>query len=345
GVEVAAAVPLQRARGIRGIGESRQVGHGLLEGGHKSHGSLQSPGKGVAFKAGIEIVVLRRPMVDAEARAEDGLPVKRVRRPSNTDARIKIQIVGVVQRGVARTWRRIYWSDAQRNVSRMGAEAYAMELIEVKYGRGVVRLVGDSIVFPAEAGTQSERRRSLPFILEIRHVESAAILVAAPGRGEIYLIDLAIQYVRQIVEAERVACGLALIQTDAADLHARLEGVPAVDPGQVIDHSVSRSHFFVRLVVVDRLEIQHVHLVGNHARLRIVEGRAINVDLRFIHHIGRKNVLHRDEIIRRMINGSQKIEQVALWTVNKADVALGAAVESGLFADLVVDAHEPAVFT
>ncbi len=50
-----------------------------------------------------------------------------------------------------------------------------------------------------------------------------------------------------------------------------------------------------------------------------------------------------DEIVGRMIDGLHSIQSVAIGSVDQADVTLGAAIERGRVAELVVE-HEPAKY-
>ena len=54
------------------------------------------------------------------------------------------------------------------------------------------------------------------------------------------------------VKIKDIIGGFALIQSNPADLHSRLEGVAAVNPSQVVDHSVGRAHFVICIDIVDR---------------------------------------------------------------------------------------------
>src|ERR1700674_2642278 len=107
-----------------------------------------------------------------------------------------------------------------------------------------------SIIFPAQSCVDSQIWRDLPLVLEIRHVECAAVLMAAPRRGEGEAVKLAVykaavRAAGGILKRNRVTRCQPLIQTDPANLHSRLERVSAVHPSEVVDNPVSGSDFVI----------------------------------------------------------------------------------------------------
>src|ERR1039458_2822270 len=155
--------------------------------------------------------------------------------------------------------------------------------------------------------------------------------------------------IRHIIRAGKtqgVIRGLPLIQPYPADFHARFEGMPAVGPGQVIDHSVGCADFNVRRVVVESYEVTGAYRKRKGAGLRIVEWRAVDVNLGFIEDIGLERALQRQQVVRRVVDGLQLVRRktAAIRSWYQADVALSTAVECGLIVEPIINSHEPCVF-
>ncbi len=103
-----------------------------------------------------------------------------------------------------------------------------MKFVDVENRSAIIGLMRDPVVFPAESQVESEVGSNLPLILEIRHVESAAILVAAPWGGKGNSEKLSVHESRFIAartvgERKVIVGSLALVQPDPPNLHARLE--------------------------------------------------------------------------------------------------------------------------
>src|SRR5580658_7043567 len=117
----------------------------------------------------------------------------------------------------------------------MRSKANSVKLIEVEYGGGVVRLVGDAIVFVAYSQVNGQRRINLPLILKIRHVEGAPQLMATPGRKVSQRAELRSDHGVVIAGKHKaVVVGLALIEAYSADFHSHLKSVASVRVREVI---------------------------------------------------------------------------------------------------------------
>ena len=150
-----------------------------------------------------------------------------------------------------------------------------MKLIEIENRRCVIGLVRHTIIIPTQSRADREIWSNFPLILKIRHVEHTPQLVAAPWGSKGDPVKRGIRegrFIRSRIVSERkdVVSGLALVQANPPNLHAHLEGVPAVGPGKVIDHSERRSDLDVGIVVVESDEGVRVHRIGKRARLGIV---------------------------------------------------------------------------
>ena len=66
-------------------------------------------------------------------------------------------------------------------------------------------------------------------------------------------------------------------------------------------------------------------------------------DLRFVQHRRGEEVLERNEVIRRVVDGAHRIQH-AVRGANQADVTLRPAIEVRVGAELMVDAQEPGIF-
>ena len=144
-----------------------------------------------------------------------------------------------------------------------------------------------------------------------------------------------------LAKLRTVVGSLPLIEPDSADLHAGLEGVTAVSPDQVINQSVRGSNLDVGRVVVKSHEIIRAYREGKRARLRIVKGRAIDIELRFVEEIRREGVLERQQVVRWMVDGLKFVpgQAAAVGRIDQADVTLGAAVKKSLLVDFVVNSY------
>src|SRR5580692_3390640 len=123
-------------------------------------------------------------MVDAKPSANDALSVKGGWSPSQAHTRIEVFVIRIVQNGILRTGWRVD-RHGERRVKGTRAKASSVKLIEVKDGRPIRSLIRHTVVFPAKSRGYREGGRDLPFILEVRHVESAPETVAAPGRDKV----------------------------------------------------------------------------------------------------------------------------------------------------------------
>src|SRR5216683_3759695 len=108
--------------------------------------------------------------------------------PSEAHARIEIAVIRLIQSGIFRTWWGVY-GYRERSVERARSKASPVELILVEDRRTVVRDIGNSVVVPTNAEVGSEGRRHFPFVLKVRHIHSAAKLMAAPGGDETQFRD------------------------------------------------------------------------------------------------------------------------------------------------------------
>src|SRR5258708_11121145 len=144
-----------------------------------------------------------------------------------------------------------------------------------------------AVVFPTQTRSEGKSGCDLPFILEIRHVEVATQAMAAPRSNEANFIQRRSDHVGFAPEAQGVIRRLALIKPYAPVLHAHLEGVPSVSPNQIVNQTVSRPYLDVRSIVVQTDEGSIcIHSKWKRARLRIVVGRAVDIELCFVEKIG-----------------------------------------------------------
>src|SRR5579872_778124 len=75
----------------------------------------QNP-KRIALESGVQIVILRGAVIDAEARADHRFSLQCAGSPSQSQARIKVHVTGVVQCRVRRTRRGVDGTGARRYV-------------------------------------------------------------------------------------------------------------------------------------------------------------------------------------------------------------------------------------
>src|SRR5580700_9247256 len=121
--------------------------------------------------------------------------------------------------------------------------------------------------------------------------------MAAPGSD---VVDVGQRSLRQrvvITKGQVVIRSLALIQAHAAVLHAGLEGVPTARPDQVVNQAISSPNLDVGAVVVESYEVVGAHRIRESTRLRIVKGRAINVELHLVEESWTEGVLQRQHIV------------------------------------------------
>ena len=132
-----------------------------------------------------------------------------------------------------------------------------MKCVQIEDCGAVVGLVRNPVVLPPKPEIQSQSWCDLPLILKIGHVESAPQLVTAPRIGVGDSVERSIYKTRigctaVIFERKSVACGQTLIQPNAANLDPSLECVTSMNPSQIVDNTVCRADFVIRLGVVDR---------------------------------------------------------------------------------------------
>src|SRR5579859_3107410 len=115
--------------------------------------------------------------------------------------------------------------------------------------------------------------------------------MAAPGSNEVDTGKRRRRHIGLAGKAESVVRSLPLIKPNAADLHAGLEGVTPMGPDDIVDQAIGGSDLDVRRIVVEANETARTHCERKCARLRIVEGRAVDIELRFVEEIRRERVL------------------------------------------------------
>ncbi len=130
---------------------------------------------------------------------------------------------------------------------------------------------------------------------------------------------------------------MTLIEPNAANFHAGLESVTPAGPRKIVDKAEGCANFHVLRVVIDSREARQTHRVGKGACLGIMVGRSVDVDLRFVEYVCVENVLERNEVICRVIEDMLQVEEWANGLVGVNDVALGAAVQRGFIAKLVIN--------
>src|SRR5207302_3330543 len=90
--------------------------------------------------------------------------------------------------------------------------------------------------------------------LEIGEVKGSAKGVTAPGSDKTYVADKGVHEIvvgaAAVGEVESIVGRLSLIQPNAPDFQARLEGVTAMDPTEIVDDSEGSADFDVFRVVV-----------------------------------------------------------------------------------------------
>ncbi len=138
-------------------------------------------------------------------------------RPGHADARAEIRGVGAVVRRA------------------LGTEAAAAE--DIDHRRAVQDLVRHGVKLVAQSQVQSKLRVHFEIVLEIAHGERApvadyALALELSGRSSGIVDEIGRRSIADRLGGERVA---GVIQPDAADFNAGLEGVTAADHGQVID--------------------------------------------------------------------------------------------------------------
>lgn len=352
-VKVGTIVALQASRMIRcGIeSEIGKIGHFTLilrkQGGILGIRGLEGYAKGIAFETGVEIVILRGTMINAEARTNHGFAVKHFRGPGHADTRVEVFVGWIVEHGISGTGRGID-GHRKRSILRARTQAGPVELIEIEDGSPVIGLARDTVIFPTETKVEGQVWIDLPFVLKIGKVKCAAILVTAPRRvvGELTKLsvdEISVGGTGTIGEVDGVVCSFALVEANPADFHAGFEGVSAMDPGQIVDDAVGGADFVIRIVVVEGSPVIETDGKREDAGLRIDKRSAIDENFGLVKDTGSKSVLKCDEIISGMIDGTDLIED-PVGAVDQTDVALGAAVERGAVVDFVVDAHQPGVF-
>src|SRR5579871_148752 len=178
-----------------------------------------------------------------------------------------------------------------------------MELGKIEYSRAIGRLVCNTVIIPAQPGRQCQRRSYLPFILEVGHVEVAAQAMAAPGRDVVDVGERSLGQRVVVTERQIVIRGLSLVQPDATIFHPQLESMFPSCPDQVIDQAVGGTDLDVGTVIVEAYEIISAHRIRQSAGLRVMEGRAIDIELHFIEESWTEGVLQRQKIVRRMVDG------------------------------------------
>ena len=180
-----------------------------------------------------------------------------------------------------------------------------MKLIQIEHGRSVRGFVGHAVVIPTNAGGQRESGGRFPLVLEIGHQEVATQTMTAPRSYKGNLGQVGVDHVRLAREVEIIVGGLALIETDAPILHACFESVLAASPAKIVNESVRCPNFDVGGIVVQSNEIAGAHRKWQRAGLRVVIGRAVDIELQFVENIRRKGVFQSEQVIGRMIDNLQ----------------------------------------
>src|SRR5207248_195726 len=121
---------------------------------------------------------------------------------------------------------------------------------------------------------------------------------------------------------------LSLIQPNAPDFHARLEGVTAMDPTEIVDDSEGSADFHVFRVVVKLHKRVGSYGKRQGARLRMVERSAVDVALYPVEEGGGEGMLQRHQIIRGVVDGPKAVSRDAAdGRFHQADVPPSAAIE------------------
>src|SRR5580700_5312462 len=113
GIKVTAPMALQGAGLLLCLnGQSTEIGDGLLIRGLQGHPwaawvEIDVRGKAITLQSRIQVVILGRTVIDAKTRPNHRLSMKHIRSPRDADTRIEVPVVGVIQSGILRTWRRI----------------------------------------------------------------------------------------------------------------------------------------------------------------------------------------------------------------------------------------------
>ena len=161
-------------------------------------------------------------------------------------------------------------------------------------------------VIPTYSQIYRKGRGYFPLVLEVRHIESTPVLVAAPGSDIVHFRKGSRYQAIVIGESQIIVRSLTLIEPNAADFHAGLESMTPMRPRKIVDKAEGGANFDVLRVVIDSREARQVHRVGEGARLGIVEGGPVDVDLRFIEYVCVENVLQRNKVICRVIEDMLK---------------------------------------
>jgi hypothetical protein len=102
-----------------------------------------------------------------------------------------------------------------------------MKLVDIEDGSAIVGLVSHPVVLPTQSASQGKVWGYLPLILNVRQIKGAPILAAAPGGGELDLVEEGggeggVGRTGAILKVEVVIGGFALIQPNPANLDTGL---------------------------------------------------------------------------------------------------------------------------
>ncbi len=254
--------------GDQRIAQSGKVGLGQGIAGHGAFGGIA------------EVVVLIAAVVDAETRANDGLSIQHGRRPGQADARAEVFRIGAV---VGRA---------------LGAEAAAAR--DVNDGGTIQNLVRHRIVLIAQPQVQCEIRGDLEFVLCVARGEGApvadhalALQISGRRRG---VVD---EILGRVVAEGGCGQGVAgVVQADAPDVHAELEGMPAADHGEVIDVGEGGADLGIERGVAYAVEGAGAHGDRRSAIGPVVVVGAIQPKLDLVVSGGREDVLVFEDEVR-----------------------------------------------
>jgi hypothetical protein len=121
--------------------------------------------------------------------------------------------------------------------------------------------------------------------------------------------------------------------------------VAAIGPSEIVNKSESSPDFNIGVVIIERFDFKgQAHRIGKDAGVGIVKRRTIDVNLSLVEEIRVENVLEGQKVIGRVIDDAHFVEQSAIWSVRKGDIALGAAIEGRLVAKFVIYADQRRIF-
>ena len=161
-------------------------------------------------------------------------------------------------------------------------------------GDAVLYLADNRVVFISNAEVQSQIGTDLKLVLPITHPEGPPHAADAQRPVDPDRVDDVVQVIVEAVVRNRgVVDRIAgIVQADAADIFAQLEGVPSANDREVIDDREGGSDFDIERVGAEVTKIGDSDNGGHLANGGMVESRAVHTRLDFVDDRGREGVHH-----------------------------------------------------